>query len=126
MPVMQVTCHQTFLCMFTLHFSTALTPAQQKLVIDLRDPPTAEDGDWEMLDDILAGDLALPISHEGGELDALMEFHEHVGKTCLFLFQLKSKVEVSLYICAAEETIDQITTPAAITPRAARISSNHS
>jgi hypothetical protein len=55
-----------------LHLRTAaMTPEQQQSVMDLRDPPTADDSDWEMLDDILHGDAPLEISHEGGELDAL-------------------------------------------------------
>jgi hypothetical protein len=31
------------------------------------------DSDWEMADDILAGNLEISISHAGGELDALLE-----------------------------------------------------
>jgi hypothetical protein len=48
-----------------------MTPEQRQIVIDLKNPPAAEDNNWEMLDVILQGDKALRISHEGGELDAL-------------------------------------------------------
>jgi len=66
-----------------LQYFTAMTSEQRQTIMDLRDPPTAEDhdDDWEMLDDILHGDNALGISHEGGELQALTELHEHVRKT---------------------------------------------
>ena len=43
-----------------------MTPEQRRMVMDLRDPPSADEGDWEMLDDVLRGDEALSISHEGG------------------------------------------------------------
>jgi len=58
-----------------------MTQEQRQSIMDLRDPPTADDDDWEMLDGVLDGDKALGISHEGGELQALTELHEHVGKT---------------------------------------------
>ena len=48
-----------------------MTLEERQMVMDLRDPPTAEDSDWEMLDEVLHGDEALGISHKGGELDAL-------------------------------------------------------
>lgn len=51
------------------------------MVMELRDPPTAGDDDWEMLDNVLAGDAVLSISHEGGELDALTNLHEGVRET---------------------------------------------
>jgi len=62
-------------------YSIAMTPEQRQMVIDLCDPPTAEDDDWEMLDEVLQGDETLGISHEGGELDALTELREHVHET---------------------------------------------
>jgi hypothetical protein len=58
-----------------------MTQEQLQSIIDLREPPTMDDNDWEMLDGVLHGNEALPISHEGGELQALTELHEHVGKT---------------------------------------------
>ena len=58
-----------------------MTQEQRQSIIDLRDPPTTDDDDWEMLNDVLHGDEALGISHEGGELQALTELHERVGKT---------------------------------------------
>ena len=45
-----------------LHYYTAMTPDQSQLIMNLRDPPSPEDGDWEMLDDILHGDELLGIS----------------------------------------------------------------
>lgn len=60
-----------------------MTPDERQMIIDLRDPPVADDGDWEMLDDVLQGDEVLGISHEGGELDALTE---HVRETYVQLF----------------------------------------
>lgn len=48
-----------------------MTLEQCQIVNDLKDPPAVEDNNWEMLDDVLQGDKALRISHEGGELDAL-------------------------------------------------------
>jgi hypothetical protein len=60
-----------------------MTQDQRQSIMDLRDPPTADDSDWEMLDDVLHGDEALGISHEGGELQALIELHEQVEKTCV-------------------------------------------
>ena len=54
-----------------------MTPEQCQMVVDLRDPPSPHDDDWEMLDDILYGDEALDISHVGGELEALTERHGH-------------------------------------------------
>ena len=62
-----------------------MTVEQLKLVIELRDPLTAEDYEWEMLDDVLAGEVALPISHEGGELEALEELRNGVSQTYVYL-----------------------------------------
>ena len=58
-----------------------MTQEQRQSIMDCRDPPTVDDDDWEMLDDVLHGDEALGIIHEGGELLALTELHNRVGKT---------------------------------------------
>ena len=63
-----------------------MTVEQRKLVIELRDPPAAEDYEWEMLDDVLAGEVALPISYEGGELEALEELRDGISQTYVYLF----------------------------------------
>ena len=63
-----------------------MTVEQRRLVIELRDPPAAEDYEWEMLDDVLTGEVALPISHEGGELEALEELRDGVSQTYVYLF----------------------------------------
>jgi hypothetical protein len=47
------------LYLLILPHSTAMTPDQRQMVIDLRDPPAADDSDWEMMDDILQGREAL-------------------------------------------------------------------
>ena len=73
----------SFLINFQILFyiPTAMTPEQRRMVMDLRDPPSADEGDWEMLDDVLRGDEALSISHEGGELDALTKLHAEISET---------------------------------------------
>jgi len=73
-----------------------MTVEQRKAVIELRDPPTAEDYDWEMLDDVLAGEMALPISHEGGELEALEKLRDGVSKTYAFIFFYDDRSELIL------------------------------
>jgi hypothetical protein len=55
-----------------------MTPEERQMVMDLRDPPTAEDSDWEMLEDVLHGNKELGISHEGGELEAITELYEGI------------------------------------------------
>lgn len=69
-------------------YPTAMTAEQREMIMDIRDPPTAEDNDWEMIDDIVAGNATLPISHAGGELQALADLREGVSKTYAFLFLL--------------------------------------
>ena len=59
-----------------LQYFTAMTQEQCQTIMDLRDPPTAEDhdNDWEMLDDILHGaNEALLINlSEGAECYSLV------------------------------------------------------
>lgn len=75
-----------------------MTPEQRDMIMDLRDPPTAEDNDWEMLDNILAGDATLQISHEGGEFDALNEFRERMSKTYVFFPLTHTSKLIHLYL----------------------------
>jgi hypothetical protein len=63
-----------------------MTAEQREMIMDLRDPPTAEDNDWEMVDEIIAGNITMPISHAGGELQALADLREGVRKTYVFYF----------------------------------------
>jgi hypothetical protein len=55
-----------------------MTPEECQMVMDLRDPPTAEDNNWEMVDDALHRNEALGISHEGGKLEAITELDEGI------------------------------------------------
>ena len=48
------------------------------MVMDLRDPSTTEDNNWEMVDDVLHRNEALGISHEGGKLEAIIELYEDI------------------------------------------------
>ena len=48
------------------HHNSSLPPELSQNDID-------GDSDWEMADDILAGNVEVSISHAGGELDALLE-----------------------------------------------------
>ena len=61
-----------------------MTLEERQMVMDLRDPPTAEDSDWEMADDtftnILKGRQPLNISHEGGEFGTLADLHSSMCK----------------------------------------------
>jgi hypothetical protein len=61
----------SILCVSSPTYSIAMTLEQRQVVMDLREPPSPDDSDWEMLDDVLHGDEALDISHEGGEFEAL-------------------------------------------------------
>ena len=61
------------LCVLSPTYSIAMTLEQCQVVMDLREPPSLDNSDWEMLDDMLHGDEALDISHEGGEFEALTE-----------------------------------------------------
>ena len=57
-----------------------MTPEEHQTVMDLRDPPMADNNDWEMLDDVLHGDETLGISHEGGEFEGLHKLANHVSE----------------------------------------------
>lgn len=68
---------------------TAMSQEQWQMIVNLRDPPSPEDADLEMLDAALNGDATLDVSHEGGELEVLMEFRRRVNKTyCPFSYDL--------------------------------------
>lgn len=62
-----------------------MTPEQREMILILQDPPAAGDNDWEMLNNVLAGDIALQTSHAGGELKALSELCKDIWKTYVFL-----------------------------------------
>lgn len=66
---------------FCLIYATAMTSEQRRMVMELRDPSTPEDNDWEMLDEVLHGDEALGISHEGGELEALLNLRSNISES---------------------------------------------
>jgi hypothetical protein len=101
-----------------------MTPEQRDMIMDLRDPPTAEDNDWEMLDDILAGDATLQISHEGGEFDALNKFHERMSKMYMSFFVNLHKWAYTFIFVAG--IIVQITALVAIGLRTGRKTLSHS
>ena len=85
MPSMQVICLLLHIFL-NLTCVTAMTAEQHEAVMDLRDSPGPDDSDWEMLDDILHGDAALGISHEGGEFEALNELRGNVNETYVLYF----------------------------------------
>jgi hypothetical protein len=59
-------------------------PKQHQMVIDLQDPPTVKDGNWEMLEQVLWGDKASDISFEGCWMLSLSSVNMSVR--CKFLY----------------------------------------
>lgn len=64
--------------------ATELDPSELATIQTLRDPPSQEDADWEMTDDllenVLGGNQPLNISHEGGEFEALADLAHGLQK----------------------------------------------
>jgi hypothetical protein len=82
--------------------STAMTNEQRAMIMELRDPPDRDDGDWEMLDGILCGDKALGVHHEGGKLDALTELHDEVHKMYILPYHKVSVID-NLYLYLSQK-----------------------
>ena len=89
MPSMQVSCLLLHIFL-NIACVTAMTAGQCKILMDLRDPPGPDDSNWEMLDDVLHGDVTLGISHEGGEFKALNELCGGVKERYVSYFVLLS------------------------------------
>ena len=57
--------------------STELSPSELTTIQTLHDPPSQDDSDWEMMDDVLTdvldGNQPINISHKGGEFEALAD-----------------------------------------------------
>src|ERR1700683_3546139 len=65
-----------------------MSSEQRQMIMDLRDPPTPGDNDWEMLDGVFYGEEALHISHAGGEFDGLTDLRDDVRKMYVIPFLL--------------------------------------